>query len=318
MTALAETIAAQPDLLAEALETDLGDAAERLHAAERVWLVGTGTSQHAAELGALMLREAGHEAHAFSSAAFARFGPEPEQTDAAIVISHTGGTAFALQARAQALAAGANLVAITGRGAGWEDAIETIDHERAETYTASYTTVLVLLARLAGVDPDRLAEVPERARAAVADPGLGDVPVDLRLLAFAGAGPAAVTAREAALKVREGARLLAEGFETEYLLHGSAVPLGEGDGLVLVDPDSDGDGLTAGVGDAAAAAGLRTWTTSEPPGMHPVLAQIPLTIRLQSLASRLADERGVDPDTVIVGPWKDDDLWARGAPEAGT
>ena len=48
--------------------------------------------------------------------------------------------------------------------------------------------------------------------------------------------------------------------------------------------------------------------------MHPVLAQIPVTIRLQSLASRLADERGADPDTVIVGPWKTDALWDRGAP----
>jgi glutamine---fructose-6-phosphate transaminase (isomerizing) len=314
MSALAETIAAQPQLLAETLESDLGDAAERLHEAERIWLVGTGTSQHAAELGALMLREAGHEAQAFSSASFSRFGPEPEQTDAAIVISHTGGSAFVREARAQVLAAGAHLVAITGRDAGWDNAIETIEHERAETYTASYTTVLVLLARLAGVDPDRLAEVPERARAAVADSHLADVPSDLRLLAFTGAGPAAVTAREGALKVREGARLLAEGFESEYLLHGSAVPLGDGDGLVLVDPDADPDSLTARVGRAATAAGVRTWTISEPPGMHPVLAQIPLTIRLQSLASRLADERGADPDTVIVGPWRDDDLWASGAP----
>jgi glucosamine--fructose-6-phosphate aminotransferase (isomerizing) len=316
MTALAETIAAQPDLLAEALEIDLGDAQDRLLGAERIWLVGTGTSQHAAELGALMLREGGKQAYAFSSASFARFGPAPEQNDAAIVISHTGGTAFAKRARAQALSAGAHLIAITGRGAGWEGAIETIDHERAETYTASYTAVLVLLARLAGVDAERLAEVPERARAAVDDPGLEDVPADLRLLAFAGAGPASVTAREAALKVREGARLLAEGYEAEYLLHGSAVPLNEQDGLVLVDPDADGDGLVAGVGNAAAAAGLRTWTTAEPPGMHPVLAQIPLTIRLQWLASRLADEVGADPDTVIVAPWRDDDLWELGAPEA--
>jgi glucosamine--fructose-6-phosphate aminotransferase (isomerizing) len=48
--------------------------------------------------------------------------------------------------------------------------------------------------------------------------------------------------------------------------------------------------------------------------MHPVLAQIPLTIRVQALASRLADERGTDPDTVITGPWRDDGLWDLGAP----
>src|SRR3712207_7174955 len=34
-----------------------------------------------------------------------------------------------------------------------------------------------------------------------------------------------VTAREGALKLREAARRLAEGFDAEYLLHGSAVPL---------------------------------------------------------------------------------------------
>jgi glutamine---fructose-6-phosphate transaminase (isomerizing) len=314
VTALAETIPAQPDLLAEMLETDLGDAGERLQEAERIWVVGTGSSQHAAELGTMMLREAGKEAEAWSSMSFCRFGPDPEQTDAAIVISHSGGTPFAKQARVKAFSAGAHVVAITGRGVGWDGAIETVDRERAETYTVSYLTVLMVLARLAGVDADRLAEVPERARAAVDYPGLQDVPSDLRVLAFAGSGPAAVTAREGALKVREGARLLAEGFETEYLLHGSAVPLRESDGLVLVDPDADPDGLLAGVGKAAEAIGMRTWTTSEPPGMHPVLAQIPLTIRLQSLASRLADEVGSDPDMVIVGAWRDDELWEIGEP----
>ena len=83
---------------------------------------------------------------------------------------------------------------------------------------------------------------------------------------------------------------------------------------MLVDPESDPDGLTAGVGKAAAAAGLDVHAIYEPPGMHPVLAQIPLTIRVQALASRLADECGTNPDTVITGPWRDDDLWERGAP----
>ena len=50
-----------------------------------------------------------------------------------------------------------------------------------------------------------------------------------------GAGPAAITAREGALKVREAARVLAEGYDVEYLLHGSAVPLGRRDHLVALD-----------------------------------------------------------------------------------
>lgn len=314
MTALAETIEAQPRLLEQALEIELGDAADRLAEAERVWLVGTGTSQHAAELGALMLQEAGRDARAYSSASYTRHAPEPEQTDAGIVISHTGGTAFAKAARAKLLSAGAHLILITGRGAGWNGAIETIDKERAETYTASYTTVLVVLARLAGVDEEQLAEVPQRAFRAVGEPSLEHVRSDARMLAFAGAGPASVTAREGALKAREAAHMVGEGYESEFLLHGNAVPLGEGDALVLVDPEADRDGLTAGVGKAAAATGVEVHAVYEAAGMHPVLAQIPLTIRLQALASRLADERGTNPDTVITGPWRDDDLWELGAP----
>jgi glucosamine--fructose-6-phosphate aminotransferase (isomerizing) len=314
MTALAETIEAQPRLLEQALAIELGDAADRLAEAERVWLVGTGTSQHAAELGALMLQEAGRDARAYSSAGYTRHAPEPEQTDAGIVISHTGSTAFAKAARAKLLSAGAHVIPITGRGAGWHGAIETIDKERAETYTASYTTALVVLARLAGVDEEQLAEVPQRAFRAVGETSLEQVGADTRLLAFAGAGPASVTAREGALKAREAAHMVGEGYESEFLLHGNAVPLGERDALVLVDPEADEDGLTAGVGKAAAAAGVDVHAVYEAAGMHPVLAQIPLTIRLQKLASRLADERGTNPDSVITGPWRDDDLWERGAP----
>ena len=35
------------------------EAAERLHRARRLWLVGTGTSQHAAELGAALIQLSG-------------------------------------------------------------------------------------------------------------------------------------------------------------------------------------------------------------------------------------------------------------------
>ena len=55
-------------------------------------------------------------------------------------------------------------------------------------------------------------------------------------------------------------------------------------------------------------------TVEEAGGLHPVLAQLPLTVRLQKLASELADQRGVDPDTVIRGGWADERLWQAGAP----
>jgi glucosamine--fructose-6-phosphate aminotransferase (isomerizing) len=53
----------------------------------------------------------------------------------------------------------------------------------------------------------------------------------------------------------------------------------------------------------------------EPAPLPPVLAQIPLTARLQLLALRIAAERGQDPDVVITGAWNDAGLWAIGAPE---
>lgn len=319
MTALEDTIRAQPELLERMLRADLGDIPERLGRARRIWLVGTGTSEHAADLGAWLLRAAGREARPVSSVTFVRWAELPAPEDVVVVISHTGESAHPLAARERALESGAELIPITGQGAGWPGALETVPRERSQTYTASYTAVLVLLARIAmalgldGLQPG-LEELPERTRAALGDPAIERLEPPSRLLAIAGPGPFAITAREGALKLREASRLLAEGYETEYLLHGTAVPLGGDDLLLLLQPDADEDGLTAGLGDAARAAGVATAAFEEPSGLHPLLAQIPLTARLQLLASRLADERGHDPDKVITGPWANDELWARGRP----
>ncbi|MGH2590135.1 MAG: hypothetical protein ACRDGW_04985, partial [Actinomycetota bacterium] len=64
-TALGRQIASQPDELARLLEQPIPhQTIERLRQAHRIWLVGTGTSQHAAELGAQMLHKAGRAAQA--------------------------------------------------------------------------------------------------------------------------------------------------------------------------------------------------------------------------------------------------------------
>ncbi len=319
MTALAETIAAQAELLEPVLRLDLSDALARIEPARRIWLVGTGSSQHAAELGAWMFGAWDREARWSSSAAFVTTERRLDAGDAVVIISHTTETAFARRARVQALDAGARVVSITGRGRGWPEAIETVDAERSETYTASYLSALIVLARLAAglgrapFDKRQLAELPERVGAAARAPvALGEPPP--RLIVLAGAGPAAITAREGAIKLREAARLPAEGFEAEYLLHGSAVPLGPDDALLALQPGDDRFGLLGLLAGTAASEGLKVATVEEPDGLHSVLAQIPLTVRLQKLASDLADARGMDADKVIVDGWDDDRLWGAGNP----
>jgi glucosamine--fructose-6-phosphate aminotransferase (isomerizing) len=310
MTALAETVANQGAVLRHALELDLEAAATKLAGAERIWLVGTGTSEHAALLGGAMLTSAGLDARAASGQGFALASPRLGPVDAVIVISHTATTTFARRAREEALAAGARVVSITGEGKGWPEAIEAAPPERSETYTASYLAALLVLARLAAFDASSLTALPALVEAAAAEPTLIDRPPP-RLTVLFGAGPAAVTAREGALKLREASRVLAEGFESEYLLHGSAVPLTEDDHLIALDPDADPTaGLTAEVARAAEHEGIAVTRLAPAPDLPPLLAQLPLTARLQSLASDWADLRTVDPDTVITGAWAADSFWA--------
>ena len=200
-------------------------------------------------------------------------------------------------------------------------ALQTVEKETSHTYTVSYTAALLLLARLArelgadAIHPEALARIPDAVRDAIAAPGTEGIEPPSRLLVLAGEGPASVTAREGALKVREAARLLCEGYDVEYLLHGHAVPLGPDDRLVLLEPP-DTDGLVAGVAEAAEAEGVPVTRVREPADLPPLLAQIPLVARLQVLALRFAEARGFDPDVAIERAWADEGLWAIGSPES--
>jgi glucosamine--fructose-6-phosphate aminotransferase (isomerizing) len=320
-TALERAIGSQAAELRRLLDQPLPhEAVERLRQAHRIWLVGTGTSQHAAELGASMLHRAGRAAHAISSMRFVNDPPPIDPRDAVIVISHNAGaeTAYAWAAYTSAVAADLRVLAITRRGGGLPEAVETVDRERSHTYTVSYTGALVLLARLAaelgaeGFAPEMLSRIPDAVAGALAEPGTDSIGQPARLLLLFGEGPASVTAREGALKAREASRFPAEGYDVEYLLHGSAVPLTPADHLIALSPP-DTDGLTEAVARAAEAEGIGVTRLSETADLPPLLAQIPLVVRLQLLALRFALERGHDPDLVIVGAWAGEDLWAIGS-----
>jgi glutamine---fructose-6-phosphate transaminase (isomerizing) len=320
VTELERAIRAQPDELRRLAGLEPPPHAKRLAAGERLWLVGTGTSLHAAELGAAMMARAGIDARFASSMEFARRAPL-RAGDGVIVLSHTGETAYARASRARALDLGAETLSLTATGVGWPEAIEVTEKERSETYTRSYTGALAVLALIAGelgaegLGPEAVVAAADAAEAALAEPGLNELPEPERLLVLAAAaGPAAVTAREGALKLREAARLVAEGYDAEYLLHGSAVPLDGRDGLLILDLGRDGDGLLRELARAARAEGVAVAELDQSEPADELMAQIPLTIRLQLLALRRAEAGGHDPDKVIVGAWAANALWNAGAP----
>lgn len=321
-TALERQIRSQPEELDRLATQDLEhEAVERLAQCHRIWLVGTGTSLHAAELGAAMLHEAGRAAQAVPSMHFMNWAPPVDHRDGVILISHNAGqeTAYAAAAYSMAKDAGVRVLAITRQGGDMPDAIETVPKETSQTYTVSYTTVLLLLAKMAhalgadSLNPDAIARVPAAVRHALELPDIERIAIPRRLVLIFGEGPASVTAREGALKIREASRFLAEGYDVEYLLHGSSVPLTRDDHLIALSPP-DTDGLVEAVARTARSEGIGVTPLAETANLPPILAQIPLTVRLQLLALRFAAERGQDPDRVIAGAWEDERLWRIGSP----
>ncbi|MCL2585260.1 MAG: SIS domain-containing protein [Streptosporangiales bacterium] len=323
-TELQRMIHAQPSVLEQLAGTTVEAEAGTLRGASRVMIVGTGTSFHAAELGAYLFRSGGTDAIAVPAAEAARWYPRPRSGAAYVIISHTGETAYALSLRAAAREAGLPLVTITGPASGWDEAIKTPEKETSETYTVSYLAALAILGLLAHhvagtpTGAGELLRTATAVRDAIADPGISGIAVPPRALAIVGAGPWGVSAREGALKIRESARILAEGFDPERLLHGAAVPYAGEDALIALQPGSDRDGLTGQLLEAARKEGITTHRLDDQhDDLHPYLRQLPVTARLQMLASQFTGVTGTNPDVAITGAWTSDQLWESGGPTAG-
>jgi glutamine---fructose-6-phosphate transaminase (isomerizing) len=170
------TMQTQPDELRR-LVADRGPAqaaAERI-AGRRTWLVGIGTSWHAAHHGSWLLGEAGVDACALHAADVAAYGRRFDAAGAVIVLSHTGQTGYTAQARDAAGEAGATVVHVTGVGKGGD--VETVAPETSYAYTASHTGALMRLAEIAealgahlgdlGAVPDAVACSPRRGPSSI-------------------------------------------------------------------------------------------------------------------------------------------------------
>jgi glucosamine--fructose-6-phosphate aminotransferase (isomerizing) len=304
-TEMAKTMERQPADLERILadRAPVEAAVERI-AGRRIFVVGTGTSWHAANQGAYFLRLAGADAWAVSAADAADWGPRPTPDDALVLLSHRGTKRFTSQVLESARARGIPTVAIGGVDAPGAD-IETVIPETAGTFTASHLGALARLAQLAvglGADLGDLEAVPAAVAAALAAPAPA-VELPDRGLDFVGAGPNSWTAAEGALKVREAAHLFTAGWQAEQLLHGPSWALGSGDELVCLDGGGPGTARLAELADAIEERGARVYRFAAPE-LGEALSVFPLTVVVQRVALDFALLLGTDPDNVRPPAWE--------------
>ena len=264
---------AQPDWLRR-VATD-----RRLPEGARVVHVGCGTSFHAAQTG-------GRALQALEAVL------DPPEADVLVCVSHEGETPLTLEA---ARAFRGDVWLVTGAPSSplaelaTEVIVATPEVERSWCHTASYTCAVAALDALHGNDIAWLPGAVEEALAAAPEPGLPD-----RVL-VTGAGRDWPTAQEAVLKLREGAQVAAEAFETEQLLHGYLAAVGTGTRAYVLE----GEGRAAEQARELARVleALGTAVTLLPT-RHPVVDIV--WFHLLTLAE--ADARGVDPDPIGRAP----------------
>jgi glucosamine--fructose-6-phosphate aminotransferase (isomerizing) len=275
-------IAAQPEWLAR-VPTD-----RRFPDGARLLFTGCGTSFHAAMTG-------GEAVQALELVL------QPERdADLLVLVSHEGETPLTLAA-ARAWRGPRWLV--TGRAEGpiaelCEQVIVcTPEIEESWCHTASYTAAVAAIASLRGED---VSWLPAAVMEALGKP-LPEVGEQERFV-VAGAGRDLVTAHEAALKLREGAWVAAEAYETEQLLHGYLAAVDESVRAFVLE----GEGVAAERA-AAAAAALRELGCDVDllPTRHPVVD----IVLFQCLTVALAEARGREPDRIR----RDDPRWAAAA-----
>ena len=298
LSRMREAMAAQPQALRDLLgdHSPVEAVADRLEG-RPVVVVGTGTSWHAAEQGAHLLRMAGLDARAAQSADVAVDGPVPQAGQVLLALSHTGAKRYTAAAVERAREAGAQVVQVSGVEVPGVDLV-TVPKERSSAYTISHLAALMRLAQLAralGAPLDQLDDVPDAVEQALAEQRPA-VAVPERLIEFIGGGVNQWTAAEGALKIREAAYVASEGLAVEQFLHGPSVALRASDHLVCLDGGGSWSERVHEIGDAAERSGVPVTRIVER-GLAEPLSVFTLTVGVQRIAVESAEALDTDPDS---------------------
>ena len=258
---------------------------KRLPAGARVVHVGCGTSFHAAQTGGLSMQALEAVLH------------RPD-ADVMVCVSHEGETALTIEA-ARAFPGPVWLVTGTAESPLASIASEVVvctpELERSWCHTASYTCAVAALRALHG---DEIGDLPRLVSEALAV--APELPSRDKVIVL-GAGSDWPTAQEAVLKLREGAWVDANAYETEQLLHGYLAAI-DGDVHAYV---LQGRGRAAErASDACDALRTLGCETTIVPTVHPV-ADI---VYFHLLTLAIAEQKGVDPDPIRRTPGS---AWAK-------
>ena len=334
-----EAMHQQPDAVAKTLERfahQSEDVARQLAGKRRLFLVGIGTSWHAALTAEHWIRrlQGTHpEAQAWHSFEFVAYPPAglgPD--DGVIIISHRGTKTFSLEALNVARDCDALTIAISStnsgprlRAAGIR--LETVEPEKSAAYTVSYTAALAVMARAA----IELGLINGAPTALVAREELECVPAlmqgvldreqevadivnrhqDRERYLFTGWGPNVAQALEVSLKVKETSFTSAEGFQVEQLLHGPFVATSPNSLLTLIAPPGPGYRRSVEIAQAAAEIGASVWAivqegdeelaslaneVMELPSVAEIWSPFVYVLPLQLMAYYLALAKGCQPD----------------------
>ena len=307
-----ESIFGQPSAIGRMLDEErepIGALARAVESANRVLVVGIGTSWHAALVGEHLLRTlAGREdARAWNSFEFDAYPPAIGPGDAVIVLSHRGTKRYSLRAFEAARAAGATTAIVTGIGSEArvdlaDVVVRTSTQDLSSAFTVSHTGAMTALAMLAselGANVGRPGA--EQIRQELKRlPGLVDIALQLEPQVrdwaregvnaerhyFAGWGPNASTAYEAALKIKESSYLKTEGFQIEQYLHGPYVATHPGVMATFIAPPGPGRGRAIEVMAAVNTVGGHTAALVEE-GDEEVSGMVEISLSLPAVSEAL-------------------------------
>lgn len=304
---------------------------------------GNGTALYSAVMGSQVLGLTRNIWRAEGAFEIANYEPvrEKSRTRTVVGVSHSGITKSTLDALSRVKSEGAKTIGVThfpDRPIS-EVADKTIvigdspDKSRCHTkaYTDSAAAVFALCLAFARPLNQELDGVRKELEMRLADEIESTISSteasaksaakelrDASKILFAGAGPNVVTAREAALKVKESSYLSGEGMELEEMLHGPAMSFNEKTLVVAIIPSGPSVERARDLIAASNKIGASTMVVSDQQGfgadyeikingIHEYLSPFLTIIPLYLFSYYLAVENGKNPDYIH---YTDPTYWA--------